>query len=46
MQRWMSRPAPRAKFTVNDWLVENGNNLLWLTLVVFCFALAGLITAR
>lgn len=46
MQRWMSRPAPRAKFTVNDWLVDNSNNLQWLAVVVFCLALAGLITAR
>jgi hypothetical protein len=46
MKRWMSRSAPRAKFTVNDWLVENSNNLLWLTVVVFSVALAGLITAR
>jgi hypothetical protein len=46
MKRWMSRPAPRVKFTVNDWLVDNGNNLLWLTIVVFAVAVAGLITVR
>jgi hypothetical protein len=42
----MSRPAPRSKFTVNDWLADNGNNLLWLAVVVFGVALAGLITSR
>jgi hypothetical protein len=44
MQRWMSRSAPRAKFTANDWLVENSNNLRWIAIVFVGFLLAGLVT--
>jgi hypothetical protein len=43
MQRWMSRSAPRAKFTANDWLVENSNSLVWTAIVIVGFLLAGLI---
>jgi hypothetical protein len=41
----MSRPAPREKFTANDWLVDNSNNLLWMIIVVVSLSLAGIITS-
>jgi hypothetical protein len=44
MQRWMSRSAPREKFTANDWLVDNSNNLMWMAIVIVGFLLAGLVT--
>jgi len=44
MQRWMSRSPPRAKFTANDWLVDNSNNLTWMAIAIVGLLLAGLIT--
>jgi hypothetical protein len=46
MRRWMSRSAPRAKFTVNDWLVDNSNNLQWMAIIIVGLSLAGFITSR
>lgn len=46
MQRWMSRSAPRAKFTAHDWLVDNSNNLMWIAIVAAGLLLAGFITGR
>ena len=46
MQNWMSRSPPRAKFTANDWLIENSNNLKWIAIVFVGLLLAELITSR